>query len=213
MLEQYLLSLHEGTIISDNTISVNLQDFESGKKNKLLIIGLMGSGKTTWAEFLSKNKSTMVNGRYPARKSRVKWRSIDSMYYRLDNFPATMDRKKKKDLLGKKVLDGVIKLLKSKERWIIEGINLIDIYRDNSQYKKLILNQPMILIGMSALRAGIRGGIRNMSRDGGGESWRELYWMPKINIKSIEPSFKQLRKDALKIKNVDIKKYKIESLR
>ena len=70
MLESYLQHIQEGYLFSDKTISVNLNDFESGKKNKLIVVGVMGSGKTTIGEHLSK-------------KYKVKWISVDSFWWRL----------------------------------------------------------------------------------------------------------------------------------
>ena len=213
-ITQYMLS--EGYVFDDKTIAVNLYEFESGKKNKLLLIGHMGAGKTTWAEFLSKNEAYMVNGRYPARKPRVKWQGIDYLYWTLfkKHFRSKglkqTDPEVKKELI-KLVRKEVIKLLKSNERIILEGVDFIDLYREAPEYRKLILSQPMILIGLSALRAGIRGGIRNMGR-GDGEGWRELYWMTQINMKEFESTFKMMRRDAKSLPNAVVEPYKIPSL-
>jgi len=54
MLEQYLLSIQEGYLLSDKTVSINLSRFVSKKENKLLIIGVPGSGKTSIGEYLVK---------------------------------------------------------------------------------------------------------------------------------------------------------------
>jgi ATP-dependent protease Clp ATPase subunit len=69
-LNHYLNYIQEGYILSNKNISVNLKDFETGKKNKLLIVGTMGSGKTTLAEKL-------------AKKYRVKFYCIDSLWHKL----------------------------------------------------------------------------------------------------------------------------------
>jgi len=47
-------------IISNKTISVNLDKFESNQSNNLLIIGLIGSGKTTLANYLAKKYNTKI---------------------------------------------------------------------------------------------------------------------------------------------------------
>lgn len=207
--------LNEGYVLSDKTISVNLDKFESGESNKLLIIGVCGSGKTTWAEFLSKNMARMVKGKYPARLPRVKWRSIDTMYWTLsqktDFKDIQNDTEAKKALIRKLVRKEVIKLLKNNDRMIIEGADFIDIYRDEPQYRKLILNQPMIVLGISALRAGIKAGIRNMNREGG-EGIRELYWMSMININDLQGPLNMMRKDITKLSNVNIEGYRIPKL-
>ena len=50
-ITQYIL---EGYIFSDKNISINLSKFESGKENKLIIIGVPGSGKTSLGRYLAK---------------------------------------------------------------------------------------------------------------------------------------------------------------
>jgi len=208
--------LNEGYLLSDKTIAVNLQDFESGKKNKLLLVGVMGSGKTTWAEFLSKNKAYMVDGRYPARLPRVKWISLDSLWWRIGqkHFKQYTNKnmpKKAKAKMEELFSNEVYRFLNNNERMIIEGISLVVDVFDIPKIKKSILKQPMIIMGMSALRAGLRGGKRNMGREGG-EGWRELYWMPKINMREVEPDLKKFRKIVKGLPNVVIEPYEIPSL-
>jgi hypothetical protein len=71
----------------------------------------------------------------------------------------------------------------------------------------MIIDQPMVILGMSAIKAGIRSGQRNRKREGG-EGWKELYWMPEYNIRKIMPNLKILRKDVMNLPNVDIKELK-----
>ena len=192
MLDVYLQQIQEGYLFSDKSISVNLDDFESRKQNKLLIVGVAGSSKTTLGERI-------------AKKYKAKWISIDSLWWRLkQKYFKDDEYKDVKKKLEKKVNETVIKYLKSNERLIIEGVDLLEIYLKQPQYKKLIINQPMIVLGLSSIRAGIRAGRRNMSREGG-ESWKELYWMSEINIRKIEPILKMLRKDIMKLPGADIK--------
>ena len=196
MLEEYLVKIQEGYLLSDKTISVNLDDFESGKKNKLLIVGVMGSGKTTIGEQL-------------AKKMKVKWISIDSFWWILhQKYFKGLDisKKESQDKVHEKVKETVVKFLKSNERLIIEGINIIEVYNEQPKHRKLILNQSMIILGLSSLMAGIRAGIRNKK---GGEGWRELYWMPRNNIQIVQAPLNRFRKDVIKMPNVDIQEYKI----
>jgi hypothetical protein len=88
---------------------------------------------------------------------------------------------------------------------IIEGIELIYIYNES---RNLIVNQAMIILGLSSLRAGIRAGKRNMKREGG-EGWRELYWMAKKNMKEVEPKLKVMRKDVMNLPDVEIGGYEV----
>lgn len=186
----------EGYLKSDKTISVNLHKFESKEKNILLIIGVTGSGKTTLAEVLS-------------QKYKTKWNSTDQTWVRIaqKDFKDVKQNTEIKDKINLRTSIETIKRIKNPERLIIEGIDLIDIYKKPNN-RKLILNQPMILIGLSSLRAGIRAGYRNMKREGG-EGWKELYWMVKINMKDIQSYLTLIRKDVIKLPNVVIKKYKI----
>lgn len=184
--------LHEGYVLSDKTISINLSDFQSGKRKKLLIIGTAGSGKTTLGEIL-------------AKKMRVKWVSIDSLWWRLKQ-QYFKDVDEKKEELEAKVFEKTIEHLRSSERLIIEGVDLIELYGKKPEYKKLILNQAMIILGVSALRAGLRAGVRNKNREGG-EGWRELYWMTQINMKTIEPRLKMIRQAAVNMPDAEIKKF------
>jgi len=182
--------IQEGSVLSDKDIAVRLSEFESGKNNKLLIFGVSGAGKTTLGEMLSK--------RY-----KVKWISLDSMWWRLkQKYFKNVDENKEE--LRKKVLQFATVALKSNERLIIEGVDLLDIYKKNP---KLITKHSMIILGLSSLRAGIRAGIRNVKR--GGEGWKELYWMPKINLTMVEPVVKKLRKDVSKMPDAKITGYEV----
>jgi hypothetical protein len=135
----------------------------------------------------------------------VKWVSIDSLWWRLKQ-QYFKDVNEKKEELEAKVFEKTIEHLRSSERMIIEGVDLIELYGKKPEYKKLILNQSMIILGLSALRAGIRAGIRNKNREGG-EGWRELYWMTQINMKSIEPRLKMIRQAAVNMPGADVKKF------
>jgi len=194
ILERYLQSLEEGYIFSDKTISVNLSQFESGEKNKLLVIGLSGSGKTILAEKL-------------ADRYKTKWISIDSWYWRLRKKYFGDGQVDKKELY-KRVHEEIIGWLSNKERLIIEGIDLLDIYIDEPEYRKLINTQPMIILGTSALKSGIRAAERNKNREGG-EGWKEFYWMIRWNMASLEPRLKRFKEDIIKIPNVEIKEFKL----
>jgi len=62
MIDEYLNYIHEGYLLSDTTISIDLEKFERGKIKKLLIVGPSGSGKSTLGEFLSKKyKSSYID--------------------------------------------------------------------------------------------------------------------------------------------------------
>jgi len=186
-------NLEEGYIFSDKTITVNMYDFLSRKKKKLLIMGYAGSGKTTLGEALSK-------------KLRVKWISIDSLWWRLRQ-KHFKNKEPSKEEVRKKVIEATVKYLVNNERLIIEGVDLLQLYSTYPMTKKIILNQAMIILGMSALKAGFRAGKRNMGREGQA-GWKEVYLMPEYNIRKVGPRLKLFRKDVMKMPGVDIRELK-----
>lgn len=193
-----------GLLLPTDTIAVNIDDFDSGKEKKLLIIGYCGSGKSTWAEFLSTHMSKPVNKKYPLRKPPIKIFSTDDLFKRLHK-----QKNEKGKVIESKVRTILFKSLKDNKPFIYEGIDLIFMY-DNRAYKKLILSNPMIILGHSAIIAGIRAGIRNVRQ---GNELAQLYKMPEINIKIIMKTLNQLRKDVHNRASVKIEKYKIPRLK
>lgn len=186
-LNHYLEHLQEGYFISNEDIYKDIDKFKSGEKNQLLIVGTAGSGKTTMGENL-------------AKKYKVKWISIDSMWWRLKQqyFKNTNESK---DQMRLKVYEYIIKMLKSNERFIMEGVDLLDIYYSYPKYRRMILGKALIVLGMSSVRAGIRAGIRNKRREDEGLGYgKSMYLMAQYNIKNIENKLNIIRKDILKTK-------------
>jgi hypothetical protein len=210
-ITQYIL---EGYLFNNKTIAVNLPDFEKGINNKLIIIGNMGSGKTTWAEFLSKNKAYMVKGRYPARLPRIEYRSADNIWFNLHQkyFKGKPSTKENRAKMKKLVAVELNKLLHAKKRIIMEGVDFLDMYRDNPQHRKYMLKQSMIIVGMSSLRAGIRAGKRNKGEGEDEPIGKLMYWMSTRNMKEHEGVLTKLRKDVRQIPGVFIEPYEIPSL-
>jgi len=168
-ITEYLL---EGYLLSDKTISVNLSEFESGKENKLIIIGLPGSGKTSLGEYLAK-----------------KYRAKDIV----------------SDDHWKVMRDG----LTNSKRTIVEGAGLADLYYKDQSWRDLIINKPMILIGMSAIKAGFRADKRDGMFPSTVKNKKDMYYFIRKNLSYWEKVLKYLRKDVMKIPNADIKEYKI----
>jgi len=185
--------LTEGYVFSNKTISVNLSEFESGRINKLLVIGVMGSGKTTIGEQL-------------AKRYRCKWISTDSFWWRLKQ-KYFQDIEMNKAELEEKIQPyfekEMRKYLMNNERVIIEGINLLE-----NKYRQMVIKKPMIILGLSSIRAGFRAGKRNKERGEEEAKWKLIYWMTSFNIRNVEGKVKELRQQVRKIPNVNIKEYK-----
>ena len=189
--------LLEGFIFGDKTIGVNVAQFLNREKNKLLIFGYAGSGKTTLGERL-------------ADRLRVKWVSIDSMWWRIKEkyfkdlkIREALRHKQVKEMVYRQVIDD----LRSRERMIMEGVDLLNIFIGlPNNYKGLILDQPMVILGTSAIKAGVRAAVRNMKRDN--EGWQNLYLMPEYNLRKIKPHLDSLRRYVDRIPDAKIVEYK-----
>lgn len=197
VIDKYLSYIQEGYILSDKTISVDLDKFKSGENKKLLIIGMAGSGKTTIGERL-------------AKKYGVKWISIDSLWWRIkQKFFKNEGGKDVQKKVEKKVFEVVMKYLKNNEKMIIEGIDLIIMYGRVPGAKESMLNQSMIILGLSALRSAIRAGIRNKNKEAGESGWTEFVGFMRINMKQIEPMLKAIRKHVQSMPDKKVNKYKL----
>jgi len=175
--------LREGYIVSDKTISVDLHKFESGKSNKLLIVGLIASGKSTLGWHLSK-------------KYKVPWKSTDEC----ESFASKT-----------KGLDAFVEctrdMVKDKNRGIVEGIALVDLYTDSNQggfgYKKELQSYPMIIIGRSVLSASVKAFERN---------YKQWLRQTKINMTMGQKRIDMVRKHRASIPGAVVKDYVVPKL-
>jgi len=173
MLEQYLQHIQEGYLFSDKTISVNLDSFLNGSNKKLLIVGVLGSGKTSL-------------GSYLAKKYKVAFFSDES---------------------------GMIKALQSPQRMIIEGAQIASLYKMKPEVRKLILNQSMIIIGLSAIKAGLRADKRDSTLPGKAKNWKDIYYHSRENLLYWQKAVKFFRRDVEKISGFKIKEYKMPTFK
>lgn len=116
----------------------NLDKFEQGHENKLLIVGFSGSGKTTLAKKL-------------AEKYHAKYISLDDFFFQ--NITLKKENPEKYELLRKEFEN---KHLFSNEKMIIEGVGILKRTDDKT------LSLPIIVIGTSFLNSIVRGTIRNL---------------------------------------------------
>lgn len=132
----------ESYILDDKTISVDLDKFESGECNKLIISGLSGAGKTTLGKSL-------------AEKYNCKVIDTDDIYHELlDKYPNNLN---KVYYLADQQL---LKLLKDKSKYIISGVGIAAAYKHEPEITNLILKLPFIFLGKSMLRSSWDAGRR-----------------------------------------------------
>ncbi len=172
LLEYYLTYLQEGYIISDKTVSVNLADFKNGSENKLIIVGVPGSGKTSLGQHLAKK-------------------------YKVDDF------------ISDDQWSIMRKGLTSPKRTIIEGAGLAVKYKKDPEWRKLIISKPMIILGMSAIKAGFRADKRDGTIPSKAKNKRDIYYFVRSNLSYFQKVLNYLRKDVMKIPNAKIEEYKV----
>jgi hypothetical protein len=172
VVENYLQSIQEGYIFSEKTISVNLHLFENGTKNKLIITGVPGSGKTSLLHYLLKK-------------------------YNVNDFVSD-------DSWGK-TLEG----LTSSKRTIVEGGGFLILYKEEVSWRKMMLDTPMILMGMSAIKSGWRADKRDETVPGKVKDWKDTYHFTRTNLFYFQNAANLLRKDLMKLPDAKIEEYKV----
>jgi hypothetical protein len=195
--------IEESYFISEDTISVDLDKFESGECNKLIISGLMGSGKTTLGKQLAEKYKCPV---------------IDT-----DDIVNEFLENKKNDNITRKdrftiYNNEILKLLDNSQRQIISGINIAAMYGINTIGQepdpefKILLKVSYIFLGKSVFKSGIAATKRSMSISKGLNKLLAAFITPIIfipgNIIS-NPLMNKLKKDRCSIKGAVIKPFKI----
>ena len=152
MLDEYLEYLNEAYLISDKTISIDLDKFISGESNKLLIAGLSGSGKSTLCRYLAK--------KYKAEcyeTDRCVSDNPSAPYKRKDIDDRFWNKNPQMNVLKsvfKKVYFGCVEpLMKNNKRQVIEGGLVWENYLFIPQIRKDLDKHPIIIIGKSALKS------------------------------------------------------------
>lgn len=153
-LENYLKYIQESYFLSDKIISIDLDKFISGEKNKLFISGLSGSGKTTICRKLAQ-KYNAVCVESDNCKDYISKEDYDLFR---DPNKFIEDSKKQGDSKIKQVFLKVFKRcikpkIDSPSRMIIEGGLMWQsaVFYDNIQ--KLINSYPALIMGTAALKA------------------------------------------------------------
>lgn len=181
-------SINENMVLNKKDLEINLDKFESGEKNILLITGLSGSGKSTTAKSLA-SKHNCINYELDCLEFYLRgYLSREEAIGNEDGLIAFIDSKKistNKDINENEYASlyrEYIKFLitwcskQKNKKFIIEGLQIYETYKDGDSY---ITCCPMIIKGTSALVSTIRAAKRN------GGSF----------IKQLGPLFKWILKD------------------
>lgn len=189
-ITQYLL---EGYIADDKSISIDLDKFESGESDKLVINGLSGSGKTTLGKILGKKyKCKVIDSD----------REIKGNLVKLFKGKTVEEQKKVFKEIWYKTYEP---LLKRPGKAIIEGA-LWQPYAYYPDIRSLMDKTPQIILGTSALKSA----YRRYKRKNPNQSKIELaYNSIKLNFVELMPTYKTFRKYRIKAGG-EIKLFKID---
>lgn len=169
-----------GFIVSDDIYCFNFNKLDSGKTNILLVTGLSGSGKSTYASLLSKiyekrfKKKYIhfeldcldfyLSGKIPIENIK---KSEPGLYDFINKKKLAPEKRKYNNTETVKLYKEYIKYLiswckKHKENcYIIEGLQIYETFEMGDTH---IISQPLIILGTSALKSAIQGAIRNSDK-------------------------------------------------
>ena len=184
--------IQEAYIISEPTISVDLQKFESGECNKLIILGLSGAGKTTLGKQLAEKYNCPVI-------------DLDDVIRKIEKkYPHDKFARSKQIYL---MSQEVSKILNNKIKSIIGGLDIVNIYYDDPNINKLLLTLPFIFLGKSALKSSWDAAMRNykLYNDEKDSFLSHIYYSVNININDYYKNIQQLKKARCSIKGSIIK--------
>jgi len=196
-----LYILQEAYIKSDKTISIDLDKFINGETDKLLIAGLSGGGKST----LCKHLARQYNAECFETDHCASWLDLVSKYGA---------SKSPKAILPKEVFqDGyyncIIPRMKKNKRQIVEGGLLWQGYVLLPETRKELNKYPVIIFGVSSLKASLRLIKRRLDR-GKTVTLRNLwkiYLRNFVQLKGLLNTFKSERlKAGGNIKNFEVPK-------
>ena len=185
MIDKYLSLIQEGYIFSDKTLSFDLDKFESGESNKLLIIGSIGAGKTTTSKYLAKKNNAMII------------HTDDCISWSLDQEPDKNQIREYTNCLKKRIIDN------NKNKCIIEGLGIFSML---SYHRKLFIRYPMIIIGTSALLSSYRAFTRN-NKNNEERLLKLLYNQTKMNFSMLQKKLSDLKEERSKVPGTIVKEF------
>jgi ABC-type oligopeptide transport system ATPase subunit len=181
IIDNYLEYIQEGYILDDKSISIDLDKFENGESNKLIIVGLSGGGKTTLGKYLAEKYNCYYNELDNCCRKSLTKEELDE--YRKDMKTAI------KPKFFKIFNDKCFKpALLSNRREVLEG----PIYQSYNMFpttRPLVNKHPVIILGTSALKSSWNRIIRTSKK----HKERTSYEHFKKVIMSIELNFGYLQ--------------------
>lgn len=167
------MSLNENLIFNKEDLEFNVDKFESGESNVLLVTGFSGSGKTTLAAKLAKKYNcthyeidclTFYLFGDMTREDALGNEDGLVAFIDLKNLPQYKDYNSLSKSQIVELIREYIKFLiewcknKKDQKFIIEGLQIYNVYREGDTY---ITSCPMIIKGTSGLISAIRAAKRN----------------------------------------------------
>jgi hypothetical protein len=192
ILENINQLIQESQIFSDKTISIDLDKFESGRVNKLFIVGLSGAGKTTLGIHLGKVYD-------------CEFYDTDNIHWQLKGIPKGEEFHKLWEEKTKERFNLPI-------RQVIGGVGIDAAFRTfkKGPMRDIVMKTPIIFIGKSVLMSSIDASIRDMPWNPEKSRIKKfIHRLPK-NIKHNKPleDFKKARIKA----GGKVKEFKVPEL-
>lgn len=199
--------IQESYFISEEMISVDLDKFESGECSKLIITGLMGSGKTTLGKQLAAKYNCPV----------IDTDDIMDKFFENNRQESNKNLTRKDQTRMRNNL--LLKLLDNPEKQIISGVSFSLMYGLNAFLNpepdhriEILLTLPFIFLGKSALKGGIAATKRDISLNKGLSKLLSIFITPLIYVPgniTLHNMMSKLKNDRIAIKGSSIKLFKI----
>lgn len=202
------MSLNENLIFNKEDLEFNVDKFESGESNILLVTGFSGSGKTTLAtDVATKYNCTLIELDYftdylfgNVTKEDLLHDDEEGLaeYVELNNLSSNH---KYEDFTNQEIEDLIRDYIKfiinwcknqGGRRFVIEGLQIYDVYKEGDYH---ITNCPIIIKGTSGLISTLRAAKRN-----GGSTLKNFGQLIKYIFKD-DKSLNALEKDIAKQKS------------
>ncbi len=203
--------LQEGYLLSDKTISIDLDKFESGESNKIILVGVSGAGKTTLGNYLAKKYNCIYNELDKCCK-----KVLTHEEYR--NYILDLSSAADKDIFKKFWIKCFKPSLLTNKKQIIEGA-LFQSYIMFPSTRPLVNKFPVIILGKSSLRAVYDRTQRTLRK----HKSQDKYNSPKDILikykKGLELNFKYLQKyvNLFKKERIkaggEVKEFKVPNLK